>query len=190
MSECSKHFSNYCKTIKFRGDKCSLIRPCKRFRLFNFHYLMAVLFNIINRVKLLQAFNFHGFAHQWKLRKLIAGEFFQFYSIYHLAQVPVPLLNTTEASQNKIQYVYIVAQLQVKSSFHLEERRIMDGLELFKAIYSLTHQPVPMLNSTNPFLNQEHPTKLFCKNIYSVAIVSWLAKYAEQITICNPYIYM
>ena len=51
----------YYKTRTFSWDKFSLIRSSKHFHSFKFHYSMAVLFYIITKVKLLEAFNFHGF---------------------------------------------------------------------------------------------------------------------------------
>ena len=65
-----KEASKYCNTRKFSWDKFSPISPSERFRSFNCHYSMAVLFYIITKAKILEAFNFHGFASSAKRVKI------------------------------------------------------------------------------------------------------------------------
>ena len=60
----------YCKTRKFSWDKFSQISPSKSFRSFNFHYSLAVLFCIITKVKILEAFNFQRFASSPEIVKI------------------------------------------------------------------------------------------------------------------------
>ena len=59
-----------CKTRTFSRDKFSLIGVSTIFRTFNFHYSMPVLFYIITKVKILEAFNFHGFVSSAKIAKI------------------------------------------------------------------------------------------------------------------------
>ena len=63
----------YCKTRKFSRDKFSLISPSQIFRSFNSHYSMTVLFYIITKVNILEAFNFHRFASSAKIAKINCG---------------------------------------------------------------------------------------------------------------------
>ena len=60
----------YCKTRKFSQDKFSLIDQSKSFHSFNLHCSMTVLFYIITKVKISEAFNFYGFASSTKIAKI------------------------------------------------------------------------------------------------------------------------
>ena len=64
-----KHLK-YCIMRKFSWIKFSLIRSSKIVRSCNFHYPMAVHFYIINKVNILETFNFHTFASSVEIAKI------------------------------------------------------------------------------------------------------------------------